>query len=149
MPESHIKSVRTDDLDTNYEVTIKELKEGIDFNVRELAKVMCLVNIFTHPSERDLMSKKYAKQALMYSWTLKQLQLQVEHKKLEWKIMNMIREKKFNQRIKELFLKKYDALGLQLIDVWEEGVALDEMTESDYRESVDDIMKLRNLLHDE
>jgi hypothetical protein len=149
MPQSFICSVRTDDLDINYEVTIKELKEGITANERELAKLLFVVNFLVPPDEREAVRKKYAKQKSEFEWQIKQSQLQVDHKKLEWKIMIMIRDKKFNQRIKELFLKRYDDLGLQLFEAWEEGVALDEMTESDYRESVEDVMRLRNLIRDE
>jgi hypothetical protein len=149
MPESHIKSVRTDDLDINYEVTIKELKESVSFHERELAKLLFVVNFLTPPEERDAVRKHYAKQSAMFKWHMQQLQLQVDHKQLEWKIMTMIRDEKFDGRVKDLFLRKYDDLGLQLIEAWEEGVTLDEMTESDYRESVDDIMRLRNLIRDE
>jgi hypothetical protein len=149
MPESHIKSVRTDDLDINYEVSIKELKESVSFHERELAKLLFVVNLLTPPAERDVVRKMYAKQSEQFAWHIRQLQLQVDHKQLEWKIMIMIRDNKFNQRIKELFLKRYDDMGIQLFEVWEEGVALDEMTESDYRESVEDVMRLRNLIRDE
>jgi len=149
MPESHIKSVRTDDIDYNYDVTIKELKETIVHLHGQMATLLCFVNIFTPPKERDSARKKYAKQESELKWHIKQSQLQIKHKQLEWKIMIMIREKTFNDKIKDLFLKKYDDMGMELFDTWEEGVALDEMTESDYRESVEDVMRLRNLIRDE
>jgi len=149
MPESHIKSVRTDDIDYNYEVTIKELKETITHVEIEMAKLLIVVNFLTPPKERDAARKKYAKQESQFKWHIRQSQLQVKHKQLEWKIMIMIRDKKFNGKIKELFLKKYDGMGHDLFEAWEEGVALDEMTESDYRESVEDVMRLRNLIRDE
>lgn len=149
MPESHIHSVRTDDLDINYEVVIKELNESVSDNVKELAKLLCVINFLTPPEERDSIRNKYAKKKLEIEWQIKQSQLQVDHKQLEWKIMTMIREKKFNQRIRELFLKRYDDICHQLIELWEEGVSLDEMSESDYRVSVEDVMVIRNLFHDE
>ena len=149
MPESHIKSVRTDDLDINYEVSIKELKESVSSHEIELAKLLFVLNFLTSSEKRDAALKKYAKQFAMFKWNIRQLQLQVDHKQLEWKIMIMIREKTFNGKIKDLFLKKYDKTGHDLFEAWEEGVALDEMSESDYRESVDDIMRLRNLIRDE
>ena len=149
MPESHIQSVRTDDLDMNYEVTIKELKEGVSHVENELAKLLFVVNILTPPAERNSARKHYTKQSSQFAWHIRQSQLQLDHKQLEWKIIIMIREKRFNGQIRELFLKKYEAIGHKLIELWEEGVALDEMTESDYRESVDDVMRLRNLLRDE
>lgn len=149
MPESHVKSVRTDDIDYNYEVVIKELKETIGHLQGEAAKVWFLVNVVTPPEQRDSARKKYAKQESEIKWHIKQLQLQIKHKQLEWKIMIMIREKTFSGKIKDLFLKKYDKNGHELFEAWEEGVALDEMTESDYRESVEDVMRLRNLIRGE
>ena len=117
--------------------------------MKELAKLLCVINFLTPPEERDSIRNKYAKKKLEIEWQIKQSQLQVDHKQLEWKIMTMIREKKFNQRIRELFLKRYDDICHQLIELWEEGVSLDEMSESDYRVSVEDVMVIRNLFHDE
>ena len=76
-------------------------------------------------------------------WLVKQNKFQIKFKTLERQMMRMILAKTFAP-VKEAFLKRYDEMCRGMCDIYEEGVSLDEMTESDYRSMVDDIMAYRN-----
>lgn len=79
-------------------------------------------------------------------WLVKQNTFQIKFKTLERQIVRMIRAKTFDP-VREAFLKRYDEMCRGMCDIYEEGVSLDEMTESDYRDMVDDIMAFRNIFH--
>lgn len=79
-------------------------------------------------------------------WVVRQNAFQIKFKTLERQMFRMMLAKTFDS-VEAAFLTRYNEMCHHMCDLWEEGVELDEMTEADYREMVDDLMKYRNYIH--
>ena len=86
-------------------------------------------------------------EVIQCDWVVRQNAFQIQFKSLERQIVRMIRAKTFDP-VKKAFLERYNKMARDLCELWEEGVSLNEMTEADYTEMVNELMKYRNYIHD-
>lgn len=143
MAESFMQTAAgSDDVYKNYDTCIADLERSVVYNEKEYVKCMLVMRV-SSKKER----KFYERQAKQMDWNIRQGKAQVAHKKLEKQIIRMLELKTFIL-VRDQFLKRYDEMSHAMFDIWEEGVSIDEMTESDYRESLELVMSYRNYFHE-
>lgn len=142
MAQSAISVVRVkgDNILETWDTTITDLEKLLGRNEHTLEYLKRVQHMKTFFGE-DL--SRINVEVAQSEWLVKQNKFQIKFKTLERQMMRMILAKTFGP-VKEAFLKRYDEMCRGMCDIYEEGVSLDEMTESDYRSMVDDIMAYRN-----
>ena len=117
------------------EVIILSSSERIDFVAKRL-----------EADKNDLQKEQSPEDQRTLEWNIKNSTCYFKFLTLERQIFRMIHAGTFDP-VAEVFLKRYDEVCRDMLEILEESVSLNYLPEEKYRQSVDRIMKFRNVFN--